>query len=474
MSLGELEAILKQVDQLLAQAGDLPEDAALAVSKLLNVVEALTADNTALVAEVERLRKLVEQKKKGKTTADPQNSSDDQPSNSDHSSEKRRRKREQPTREPTADRRSFKALTIHETIECRVDPQTLPAGAVRIADEEVVVRDIEIKPNTTRFQRHVYYSAAAAKYYRGPLPAGYERGDFSANLRALILALKSCGKMSEPKIGEFLANFAVQVSAGSLSNILTNTAEVFEQEYQDVLTAGLLSTSYQPTDDTSARVRGQWWHTHIVCNPFYTVSSTRPSKDRLAVLSVRQNTDQLRFRWNAETLQWLREEFAIPVQWQASLAALGEDAEFDAGAWKTLLDGWFGARNRQTRTAIERAAAIVYYRRQSSVQVVQTLVGEQRGAVQVADRQAGSVLDSRRASRRASFAHRGSAREGRGLNLWSAPGTTMPCGKIIAPARRRSWRTMYVGSSTSGFQLERDTPPWMSESRRRRPTKTRC
>jgi len=99
--------------------------------------------------------------------------------------------------------------------------------------------------------------------------------------------------MSEPKIGEFLANFAVQVSAGSLSNILTNTAAMFEQEYQDVLTAGLLSTPYQQTDDTSARVRGQLWHTHILCNPFYTLYSTRPGKDRLAVLSVLQNTDDL-------------------------------------------------------------------------------------------------------------------------------------------------------------------------------------
>jgi hypothetical protein len=378
MSLGELEGILKEVDQLLAQAGDLPDDAALAVSKLLNVVEALTADNTALAAEVERLRKLVEQKKKGKTTAAPPTSSDDQQSNSKHSSEKRRRKREQPKQKPAVDRRSFKELTIHETIECPVDPETLPPDAVRVADEEVVVQDIEIKPKNTRFQRHVYYSAAAKKYYRGPLPAGYEQGDFSANLRALILALKYCGNMSEPKIREFLANFAVQVSAGSLSNILTNTAEMFEQEYHDVLTAGLLSTSYQQTDDTSARVCGQLWHTHILCNPFYTAYSTRPSKDRLAVLSVLQNTADLRFRCNAETLQLLREEFTIPVTWQRKIEALG-DVEFTAADWKTLLDGWFGERNRQTRTAIEQAAAIVYYRHQSSVAVVQTLVCDDAG-----------------------------------------------------------------------------------------------
>lgn len=379
MSLGELEAILKQVDQLLARAGDLPADVALAVSKLLNVVEALTADNTALVAEVERLRKLVERKKKGKTTANPPDSSADQPSNSDHSSEKRRRKREPPKRKPAVDRRSFKELTIHETIECPVDPQILPADAVRVADEEVVVQDIEIQPKNTRFQRHVYYSAATAKYYRGPLPAGYERGDFSANLRALILALKYCGNMSEPKIGEFLTNFDVQVSAGSLSNILTHTAEVFEPEYQDVLTAGLSSTPYQQTDDTSARVGGQLWHTHILCNPFYTVYSTRPGKDRLAVLSVLQNTDDLRFRCNAETRQLLREEFEIPVKWQASLAALGDDVEFDAGDWKALLDGWFGERSTQTRTAIEHAAAMVYYRHQRVVPVVQTLVCDDAG-----------------------------------------------------------------------------------------------
>jgi len=31
--------------------------------------------------------------------------------------------------------------------------------------------------------------------------------------------------------------------------------------------SGLASTAYQQTDDTSARVKGQFWHTHILCNP---------------------------------------------------------------------------------------------------------------------------------------------------------------------------------------------------------------
>ena len=368
MSTSDLQSILKQVEEQLAKAGELPAVVELAFRQLLNVVEALSSDKKSLADEVERLRKQLEQKKKAKTTADT-NDGDAQESNSDHSSENHRRKRQIPRLRPASDRRTFKDLTIHETIECPVDPATLPPDAVRVQDESVIVQDIEIKPRNIRFERHVHYSAVENKFFRGPLPSGYDTGDFGADLRALILSLKYCGNMSEPKISEFLENFDVQVSAGSLSNILTSTAAVFEQEYHDLLRAGLSSTPYQQTDDTSARVRSESWHTHILCNPFYTAYSTRASKDRLAVLSVLQNTDDLRFRFNAETLDLLQAEFTVPVKWQQSIAAFGEDVEFDAEALKTLLDDWFGDRNKQTRTSIEQAAAIVYYRRQTSMPV---------------------------------------------------------------------------------------------------------
>lgn len=378
MSTLDVQSILAEVEELLAKAGELPEAAEQAVGQLLNVVEALSSDKKALTDEVERLRKQLEQKKKAKTT-EKSNDKGDQKSDSDHSSEEHRRKRRKPQTAQAADRRSFKDLTIHDTIECPVDPSTLPPDAVRLGDEPVVIQDIEIQPRNTRYQRHVYHSAAEKKFYRGPLPSGYGKSCFGPDLQALILSLKYCGNMSEAKIREFLENFDVQVSAGSLSNILTNTAAAFEQEYHDLLTAGLSSTPYQQTDDTSARVQGESWHTHILCNPFYTAYSTRSTKDRLAVLSVLQNTDDLRFRFNAETLKLLQDEFTIPVKWQTSIAALGEDVEFDAEALKELLDDWFDKRKTQTRTSIEHAAAIVYYRHQTSVPVVDTLVCDDAG-----------------------------------------------------------------------------------------------
>ena len=379
----DVQTILKQVEALLVGAGALPADAEQAVGILLNVVEKLSADRRELTQEVERLRQQLEQKKRGKTTVEGKPEDAPKTSNSsDHSSEKHRRDRDKKTR-PAQDRRSFKDLFIHDVIECPVDPATLPPAAVRMADESVVVQDIEIKPHNIRFQRQVYYSAAASKFFRGPLPSGYEAGDFGVDLRALILSLKYCGNMSEPKIREFLENFAVQISAGSLSNILTNTAASFEPEYHGVLVAGLSSTPYQQTDDTSARVAGQSWHTHILCNPFYTWYSTRPGKDRLSVLAMLQNKPEPQFRFNQQTLTLLREEFTIPDKWQQSLAAWlaqrGGDVEYDAPSLKSLLDDWFGGSCQQLRTAIEQTAAIVAYRRQTSVPVIQVLVCDDAG-----------------------------------------------------------------------------------------------
>ncbi len=374
MSRSCIQEILKEIEELLALAGDLPVEAELAVEKLLNVVEALSSDKQSLAQEVRRLKELLEKKKKDKTTGKGSGSKP----NSNHSSEKRRRKRQ--SKKPTSaqDRRTFKDLTINETIECPVDPETLPPDAVQVEDEEVVVQDIQIEPRNIRFLRSVYYSASQDKYFRGPLPGGYDQGDFGADLRALILSLKYCGNMSEPKIREFLENFEVQISAGSISNILTKTAGSFAQEFNDIVQSGLASTPYQQTDDTSARVDGQFWHTHILCNPFYAAYFTRPHKDRLTVLEILQNTSDLRFEFGKETLELLQTEFHIPSKWRASIEQLGE-VQFERATLATLLDGWFADGHRQLRTAIEQASAIVYYRHQTTVPVVETIVCDDAG-----------------------------------------------------------------------------------------------
>jgi hypothetical protein len=118
-------------------------------------------------------------------------------------------------------------------------------------------------------------------------------------------------------------------------------------------------------------VGGEFWHTHILCNPFYTLYATHPHKDRLTIVAVLQNvrTEELRFRFDATTRRWLA-EWELPQVWQERVAALG-DRTLTATELKTMLDAWFGEDHEpQTRLDIEQAAAIVYYRQQTDVPVV--------------------------------------------------------------------------------------------------------
>jgi hypothetical protein len=361
-----VNSMLEAVELILSSSGSLSPEIQTAIEGLLNIVEILTQENKSLKDEVERLGKLLDEKKKAKTTTG------DKAKTSDHSSE-HRRKRRSPTQRRAPDRRSFKALTIHQEVECPVDPSKLPPDAVRLGNESVDVQDIVINPHNIRFLQHVYYSAKKKKYFRGSLPHGYDVGDFGADLRSLILSLKYCGNMSEPKIREFLENFDVEISAGSVSNILTKTANHFEQEFDDLVLAGLNSTAYQQTDDTSARVAGEFWHTHVLCNPYYAAYFTKRTRDRFAVLEVLQNSQDSRFLLNQSTRDLLRSDFIVPEKWHRRLEELG-DVQYDQSSMDQLLDDWFKTGNRQLRVSIAHAAAIIYYREQNLVPVIQTLV----------------------------------------------------------------------------------------------------
>ena len=234
----EVQQILKEVETLLGDQAGLPEPVEAAVNRLLNLVESLCKDIEGLKGEADRLRKLLEEKKRNKPGGAQGNTS-----KKNYSSDKRRSS-DKPS-PPLRNHHSRKELEVHETVNCPVDKATLPADAVRHPDESVIVQNVVVAPHNIEFVREVYFSPSANKKFRGPLPEGCDQGDFGSDLRALIIALKYCGNMSEPKIGEFLENFNIEVSKGSLSNILTKTADRFEPVYNGIHEAGLASTRYQ-------------------------------------------------------------------------------------------------------------------------------------------------------------------------------------------------------------------------------------
>jgi len=84
MGIVDIEMILKQAEERLARAGELPSEAQQALEDLLNLVEHLVTDQATLRQEVQRLKQQLDSKRRAKTT----HSADDNKPDSDHSSEK--------------------------------------------------------------------------------------------------------------------------------------------------------------------------------------------------------------------------------------------------------------------------------------------------------------------------------------------------------------------------------------------------
>ena len=176
-------------------------------------------------------------------------------------------------------------LVIHNIQTCSIDQAQMPSDAVFKGYQSTIVQDIIIRASNTQFNKEVYYSPSLRKTYIATLPDGY-CGDFGPSIKALILDMHHSEKMTESAIHHFLTNHGIDIARSSISRILTDHHDHFHQEKKDIIDAGLKSSVHQQIDDTSARVRGINYYTHILCNTFYTAFFTRKNKTRLTILDI--------------------------------------------------------------------------------------------------------------------------------------------------------------------------------------------
>jgi hypothetical protein len=336
-----------------------------AISELLNLVEALTAENRALREENQRLRDEINRLKgeQGKPTFKPKAA----PASSNHSSERERRRPQDWSKGGKQDH-----ITIDREQVLTVARALLPPDAEFKGYAEQVIQDLALRSDNVLFRKEKWYSPSERQSYLAALPAGY-RGQYVPGLRALSLALYYAGQMSEAKILELYRSVGVQISDGEMSNLLVKEHAAFHAEREAVALAGLASSPWQHLDDTETRVNGQPQHCHILCNPLYTAYTTLPTKDRVSVVAVLARWSTPHFRITAQAQAYLA--LVGVSQWvQAAVAALPHDQDFDATAFAALLQERLPGLGAQQRRWVEDAAAIAAYQAQTAVPVVQLLL----------------------------------------------------------------------------------------------------
>ena len=297
------------------------------ITELINALETFTKDSREQKQIIQELRDEISRLKgeKGKPKIKP-----DKENENDLSSDKERK--EKKSWKKTGKKNIIK---IDRTVKCSVDKNILPLDAQFKGHDRVVGQHIIFKRENTEYLVELYYSPSENKTYRGKLPDEYS-GYFSKGLKSFTLLAHHCLDITRNKLLNLYESIGIEMSQGSLTNILKEDAQKWADEKNDLLRAGLLgSGGVAQTDITGARVNGQNHYTHIICGKNFTVYSTLPGKSRQDVLRAFQGIVEtgLLYQYNSHTLQLL-EHFKISEEDKHTLSkiyAIGQivpEAEF--------------------------------------------------------------------------------------------------------------------------------------------------
>lgn len=325
------------------------------VGKVLNLVEVVVVENCRLHDEKRHLEEIIRQLKGERPFGAPRSRAPGR----DVSSEKERRKRT-PRRRGALhrDRRSFRDIRVDEEVIRPVAPACLPSDATFAGYQDVVVQDLRIQSHNIRYRLELWDSPSQGRV-RGELPPGVT-GEYGPELKALLVSLKYVAGTSLPRAHEFVEHCGVVISPASVSNIVRDMAKLFHAEKEEIFRAGLAATTYQHIDDTSARVGGEFWHTHIVCNAFHSTYFTTPHKDRLTIVDLLRGEPRT-YRFNDLT-QRLLTEFRVPRKWRRWAATAPWDRDLSEAELEDLLEQWCSPPRPACLERLREAAALASYR----------------------------------------------------------------------------------------------------------------
>lgn len=335
------------------------------VRHLLNIIEKLAAENAALRLEVQQLRDENARLKggSGKPAIKPPTPP------ADHSSEQERQRRT-----PRGTSKKNATLTVTREQRCVVEPANLPPDALRHGTTEVIVQDLLLTPEVIRFVREVWLVPSTGQTITAALPQGYH-GGFGPHIRSLAISLGHGANVSQPALRSFFEDAGIEIGSGTVARWLSDHSDEWAAEAQAIHRAGLASSRWQASDQTTTRVDGQNEVCHVLGNRFFTSYHTRAGGTRQDVLAVLWGRE-VRYRLNDDALAWLAASSIRPALQKRLLAALPWEHDLAADELATRLSEAGIQLNSQQRQQVGDALAVAAYHAQREQPIVAWLLSD--------------------------------------------------------------------------------------------------
>ena len=253
---------------------------------------------------------------------------------------------------PGSDKVSKKSsLKIHETIV--IKPDGLPAGSRLLRRRPFDVQDLIIQPHNTRYILEEWESLDG-EVFSAQMPSGISQGHFGNGLCAFILDQYHQCQVTQPLLYEQLCEFGIDISTGQINNILTEDKELFHEEKDEILKAGLSVSPYVQTDDTGARHDGKTGYCTHIGNELFAWFQSSDSKSRLNFISILSSAYKGNYVLNKDAIHYMKSE-KMP-QYQLDVLRSSMRREFDTKEeWQSWLTQCRIIRSRHIKIASEAA-----------------------------------------------------------------------------------------------------------------------
>jgi hypothetical protein len=246
-------------------------------------------------------------------------------------------------------RSKTKLLEIHETVP--VKAEGVPPGSVFKGYNEYTVQDLVVGPRNTLYLLE-RWEGPNGEYIVGKLPDKVE-DHFGCALKGFVLYQYHHCHVTQPLIYEQLVDMGVDISKGKINEIVTEGKESFHMEKEDILKAGLETSSHINVDDTGARHDGKNGYCTHVGNETFAYYESTESKSRINFLKILR-AGREDYTINVDALAYM-DDNKLPKKILRLLAdKIGTVAEGDK-EWKALLESLGIAGPRHVQIATEGA-----------------------------------------------------------------------------------------------------------------------